>query len=763
MYSSFRRYLGDLREETLLGSIRDSLASVKVQKFQLVTLDPHPKDGGVFVRFKYQASNEDHALKTIKEEIEKCFVESGGVSSWIGRRRTKVWVVQGNPWPEDMNRFASKMIKISFDGPDVPEEALYSLLRPYGRISDITDVGPAPAGTLRSTTVNFERLKAATIARNTIHGLSVQVPGGSTTRLRLLTVYIPEFKLYKWLKANTLERLYTPAPSVLPSEEVWQERKDAKDAIRAYLTDQPTTVAFVHGPQGSGKTTMVESVTKECNRNRLLKIMWKEDPRNRLSRTAEIQTGYRPVFSFLNSMNNLVDLASVGLIGQKAGFSSSIEEQLQQTLDIVATALKKVGALHREQIEKEMEKRDKEGGSSKESKRPQQDSTKGRSQDHDGRRGYVAGNGVMSELGVGDEKINDEAAREGKRENRGEEKEDGNKRQKNDVKASEPLPVVVIRSYASKGGLRREEIMNVIASWAARLAESQASLKRLASRLRAGAEFLMMTIFSALPSKPLNYIALYDADSSNALSFVKQKLHRNNADLGLTDEDTAYVERLGGRSSDLESLVYKVDTGASIKDAVEDIINRGVGELRKNAFGDDAEDAKNLPWTREQAWSVMKNLAKDGQVWIDLIPYYDVLFNFPFKGDESALRSMEEAELINIATHNGRPSVIRPGRPVYKYVFERLVNDPIFRATQEITYNEKLIAAATETIKSCEVELLSLKEIRTAFSRYSIWRDPANNRANYLLGQMHNAESTLQKLQATNAELKKVFRTGSGN
>ena len=33
------------------------------------------------------------------------------------------------------------------------------------------------------------------------------------------------------------------------------------------------------------------------------------------------QTGYWPVFSFLNSMNNLIDLASVGLIGQKGADS----------------------------------------------------------------------------------------------------------------------------------------------------------------------------------------------------------------------------------------------------------------------------------------------------------------------------------------------------------------------------------------------------------------------------------------------------------
>jgi hypothetical protein len=35
------------------------------------------------------------------------------------------------------------------------------------------------------------------------------------------------------------------------------------------------------------------------------------------------------------------------------------------------------------------------------------------------------------------------------------------------------------------------------------------------------------------------------------------------------------------------------------------------------------------------------------------IPYHDVLLDFPFKGDEMPLRSMEQAELIAIGTHNG--------------------------------------------------------------------------------------------------------------
>ena len=65
-------------------------------------------------------------------------------------------------------------------------------------------------------------------------------------------------------------------------------------------------------------------------------------------------------------------------------------------------------------------------------------------------------------------------------------------------------------------------------------------------------------------------------------------------------------------------LIYKVRNGSSIEDAVEDIITRGVGELRKNAFGDDAEDAKDLPWTRAQAWGLMKLLAKEGEVCVSL-------------------------------------------------------------------------------------------------------------------------------------------------
>lgn len=46
---------------------------------------------------------------------------------------------------------------------------------------------------------------------------------------------------------------------------------------------------------------------------------------------------------------------------------------------------------------------------------------------------------------------------------------------------------------------------------------------------------------------------------------------------------------------------------------MDDLVIRGVSELRKNAFGDDIEDAKSLSWTREQAWILMKQLSKQPQ------------------------------------------------------------------------------------------------------------------------------------------------------
>lgn len=58
----------------------------------------------------------------------------------------------------------------------------------------------------------------------------------------------------------------------------------------------------------------------------------------------------------------------------------------------------------------------------------------------------------------------------------------------------------------------------------------------------------------ALPTKPINFVPLSDADPESSLSFVMQKLLDSGIDSGISVPQMAYMERLGGRASDLESV-----------------------------------------------------------------------------------------------------------------------------------------------------------------------------------------------------------------
>ncbi len=104
-----------------------------------------------------------------------------------------------------------------------------------------------------------------------------------------------------------------------------------------YIDGRSETFAFVNGPQGSGKSDMLSAALEDAERYAFLQIYFRNKPHMHCrpyividcaelyranSDSAFIlslarQTGYWPVFPFVNSMSNLIDIASVGLIGQK--------------------------------------------------------------------------------------------------------------------------------------------------------------------------------------------------------------------------------------------------------------------------------------------------------------------------------------------------------------------------------------------------------------------------------------------------------------
>lgn len=108
-----------------------------------------------------------------------------------------------------------------------------------------------------------------------------------------------EYKAARWLHEQTLSKLSLPPPSDSQSQSSaqpaslntqsvdsrvatttngddaqrssvpaggWEERKEAQGALEHYLNDLPNTIAFLHGPAGSGKGTLMQSVVGESSR-----------------------------------------------------------------------------------------------------------------------------------------------------------------------------------------------------------------------------------------------------------------------------------------------------------------------------------------------------------------------------------------------------------------------------------------------------------------------------------------------------------------
>ncbi|KAI0256515.1 RNA12 protein-domain-containing protein [Lactifluus subvellereus] len=794
-----RYYFGKLRQEHLLDTLSEHISAVHTHGFKPISIEPHVKDGGIFVLFEYIPSQSEDVLQAIQSDLRNHFRSKGGVPSSAGIRRGNIWVVRGQPWREDMNRFASPLLRVSFDGADPDEESLYHTFRQYGRIVDISAPAPVSGTAHRASTVAFSDLRSSIVARNVAHGLYIdqtrlRVSFSPPIRVHLIrdwiakhprifvpvlifflgtltyTIFDPiralmvegkildwfdyrESRLYQWLRRNTVDRLTIKRldAAEVDAEAAWQERQDAEVALRSYLHDLPTNIAFLYGPQGSGKSKMLTRILQEKKRPVLIidcAEILRANSDTRLIEALSRQTGYWPVFTFLNSMSNLIDLASVGLIGQKASLSSSHLDQVKQILEVVGTALRSVSSACRKQALQSHENATRAEDEMRDTVRIRERIYRGVW--HDPRLGAIAGGGLIAELGVGDEpfgerdedlvshtdETNVSSLPKGKREDK----------DSPDLQATSALPIVVLKNYTAGG---KEEVMDVFSKWAATLIEGQTAHVVVLSHNRENSRPLA----KALPSKPLNMIALSDADNASALQFVKAKLHEAGFEVEFSHDEMEMINCLGGRASDVAIVIHKMRAGQKPTDAVEDIIRQGVSELRKRAFGED--DARSLPWSREQAWAVLRALASR-----DTVPYHETLMNAPFKGEEGPLRSMEQAELITVDTQDCRPSMIRPGRPIYHYVFQRLVNDPIFQATQDLATNAKLIESAEATVRACEQELQVLRTIGLDSGHWWSRATATEIRAKYLMQKMGNAQATLGKLEKRNGELRKVLARG---
>lgn len=64
--------------------------------------------------------------------------------------------------------------------------------------------------------------------------------------------------------------------------------------------------------------------------------------KNEITTLLAKQLGYYPVFTWISSMNQLIDTMVTATTGQKAGLSTTPDSQIKQILEIAAIALRKV-------------------------------------------------------------------------------------------------------------------------------------------------------------------------------------------------------------------------------------------------------------------------------------------------------------------------------------------------------------------------------------------------------------------------------------
>ncbi|PWY79798.1 cytochrome P450 [Aspergillus eucalypticola CBS 122712] len=314
---------------------------------------------------------------------------------------------------------------------ELTTETLYSFFRRYGKLRDIerqpTDSKIAP----RYAFVSFTRQKYAVMAKNCMHGFTIpeQEGGGkSGTRVKIkyerkiklsvikdwilnhprivipaiaaliaaitVTIFDPirtffiemkikatlqteENSVLQWIRnqVNKANIIYFGRQRTDPRRltAIWEDRQGDIKQLQSWLMENAETFIVIHGPRGTGKRELVLDRALENYKYKVVidckQIQDAKGDTAKIARAAS-QVGYRPVFSWMNSMSSFIDLAAQGMIGTKAGFSETLDAQLSKIWQNTATALKKVALSNRKNDDKEAHLSDEEYLEAHPEKRP---------------------------------------------------------------------------------------------------------------------------------------------------------------------------------------------------------------------------------------------------------------------------------------------------------------------------------------------------------------------------------------------------------
>ncbi|KAI9800422.1 MAG: mitochondrial escape protein 2 [Piccolia ochrophora] len=735
---------------------------------KITEIIPRLKDGGAFVKFAcpddMDTAQVEEAFRSHlkKNPIKPWFNPFRRVRAFLVRGSP--WLEDLYRFPSSRLKVEFVPTEPAGDPAELSQERLYALFRQYGKLNDIIAQPPDSKVLPKFAYLDFFRIRHAIMARNTMHGVTIppgQGGGAAGTMLRLVyehkvkahwirdwlfshprlvipalaaivaTITVAVFdpirtffvkahvehsfhltnsKLYRWFKrqANDIFTFKRHDTEDAGLQALWDDRKGDIEQIRTWLMETADTFVVVQGPRGSGKRELVVDQALKDRKHKLIidcKPIQEARGDSATIRAAAVEVGYRPVFSWMNSISSMIDLAAQGTIGTKAGFSETLDTQLAKIWQNTATALKQVALEGRKKDDKDAALGDDEYLEAHPEKRP-----------------VVVIDNFLHK--------NQESS----------------------------LVYDKISEWAAS--LTTANIAHVI------FLTHDVSFSKSLSKALPDRVFRLVALGDCSPSVAKRFVITHlDADADVDVDDVKEdEKHltpsQRRDDLGELDE---CIEALGGRLTDLEFLARRMKSGETPKKAVREIIEQSASEILKMYLLD--VDKSQRAWTSEQAWYLVKQLGRSNTVRDSLVVlpgaflltysqlrYNEILLDDTFKTNgESVLQALEQAELITINSTNGRPHSISAGKPVYGAAFRSLAEDHVLKARLDLLTCNELIKLENAGIDKVEAELSLLSGL------------PGNGRAvqarvAWLMGKLEGGQAKVESYENESAGLKKVLQ-----
>ncbi|KAK4962471.1 mitochondrial escape protein 2 [Elasticomyces elasticus] len=437
---------------------------------------------------------------------------------------------------------------------------------------------------------------------------------------------------------------------------VWDDRKTDIEQIQSWLMETADTFIIVQGPRGSGKRELVIDHALEHKRaaHKVLVIDCKpiQEARGDAATIAAAagQVGYRPVFSWVNNISGLMDLAAQGMTGVKAGFSETLENQLSKIWNNTSIALKSIALEGRSKNDTDGNLSDDEWLEAHPERRPV----------------LVIDNFLHKSTEPGSGLVYDKLA-----------------------------------EYAAR--LTTSNIAHVI------FLTNDVSFSKSLSKALPDRVFRQIALRDCSLETAKRYVIQHlDFDAAEQKSSKDdaeeaRKLTPSQKRKDLQELDQV-IPLLGGRLTDLEFLARRIKAGETPTRAVGEIIDQSSSEILKMFL---LLSSETREWTPQQAWTLVRSLAAS-----DTLRFNEVLLLDIYKtGGDKALAALEQAELISVQSLNGRPYSIKPGKPVYQPAFQRLVGDKVLAAKMDLTLLAEAIGTESKSIDKLEQELHLLGEL----------------------------------------------------